>query len=89
MLLTTQIDIIIEGTLNQDFDCITGTETIDDAIDIYTKGVATQDHQALKKEVLAFLSINDRAIKSEFKTRYFNYFRQKKVRDCFYEYLRS
>ncbi|MBS0908076.1 contact-dependent growth inhibition system immunity protein [Tatumella sp. JGM118] len=74
MLSTTQIDIMIEGTLNQDFDYITGAKTIDDAIDIYTKGLATQDHQDLKKEVFAFLCNDDNAIKSEFKTRYCNYF---------------
>lgn len=50
MLSTTHIDIMIEGSLNQDFDYITGAETIDDAIDIYTKGLATQDHQDLKKK---------------------------------------
>lgn len=74
MLLTTNIDIMIEGTLNQDFDYITGAETIDDAIDIYTKGLTTQDRQDLKKEVLAFLSNDDSIIESEFKERYFNSF---------------
>ena len=74
MLLTTNIDIMIEGTLNQDFDCITGADTIDDAIDIYTKGLTTQDRRDLEKEVLAFLSNDDSTIESEFKERYFNYF---------------
>ncbi|MBD8454099.1 contact-dependent growth inhibition system immunity protein [Serratia rubidaea] len=74
MLLTTNIDLMIEGTLNQDFDYITGAETIDDAIDIYTKGLTTQDRQDLKKEVLAFLSNDDSIIESEFKERYFNSF---------------
>lgn len=74
MLLTTNIDIMIEGTLNQDFDYITGAETIDDAIDIYTKGLTKQDRQDLKKEVLAFLSNDDSTIESEFQARYFNYF---------------
>lgn len=74
MLLTANIDIMIEGTLNQDFDYITGAETIDDAIDIYTKELTMQDRQALKKEVLAFLSNDDDIIKSEFNMRYVNYF---------------
>lgn len=74
MLLTTNIDLLLEGTLNQDFDYITGAETIDDAIDIYTKGLTTQDRQDLKKEVLAFLSNDDDIIKSEFKERYVNSF---------------
>lgn len=74
MLLTTNIDIMIEGTLNQDFDYITGAETIDDAIDIYTKELTTQDRQDLKKEVLAFLSNDDSTIESEFKERYFSSF---------------
>ncbi|MBH1930725.1 contact-dependent growth inhibition system immunity protein [Serratia rubidaea] len=74
MRLTTNIDLMIEGTLNQDFDYITGAETIDDAIDIYTKGLTTQDRQDLKKEVLAFLSNDDDIIKSEFKERYVNSF---------------
>lgn len=71
MLLTTNIDIMIEGTLNQDFDYITGAETIDDAIDIYTKGLTKQDRQDLKKEVLAFLSNDDSTIESEFQARLF------------------
>lgn len=74
MLLTTNIDILIEGTLNQDFDYITGAETIDEAIDIYTKELITQDRQDLKKEVLAFLSNDDSTIEAEFQARYFNYF---------------
>ena len=74
MLLTTNIDIMLEGTLNQGFDYITGAETIDGAIDIYTKELTTQDRQALKKEVLAFLSNDDDIIKFEFKSRYVNYF---------------
>lgn len=74
MILTTNIDIMIEGTLNQDFDYITGAETIDDAIDIYTKELTAQDRQALKKEVLVFLSNDDDIIESEFNARYVNYF---------------
>ncbi len=50
MLLTTNIDILIEGTLNQDFDFITGADTIDEAIDIYTAELTLQDREDLKKK---------------------------------------
>jgi hypothetical protein len=59
MLLTTNIDILIEGTLNQDFDFITGADTIDEAIDIYTAELTLQDREM---------------IKSEFRDRYINAF---------------
>ncbi|WP_312466280.1 contact-dependent growth inhibition system immunity protein [Pseudescherichia sp.] len=74
MLLTTNLDIMIEGTLNQDFDYITGAESIDDAIDIYTSELAANDRADLKKEVLAFLACDEKTIESEFRTRYINSF---------------
>lgn len=74
MLLTTNIDIMIEGTLNQDFDYITGADNIDDAIDIYTKGLTTQERDDLKAEILAFLSNDEKIIEFEFKERYLNSF---------------
>ncbi|HBC81047.1 MAG TPA: hypothetical protein DC012_03585 [Escherichia sp.] len=74
MLLTTHLDIMIEGTLNQDFDYITGAESIDDAIDIYTSELTTHDRDDLKKEVLAFLTHDEETIESEFRERYINSF---------------
>lgn len=74
MLLTTHLDIMIEGTLNQDFDYITGAESIDDAIDIYTNELTTHDRDDLKKEVLAFLAHDEETIESEFRERYINSF---------------
>lgn len=74
MLLTTHLDVMIEGTLNQDFDYITGAESIDDAIDIYTSELTTHDRAGLKKEVLAFLTLDEQTIASEFRERYINSF---------------
>ncbi len=74
MLLTTNLDIMIEGMLNQDFDYITGADSMDDAIDIYTAELTPQDRSDLKKEVIDFLSYEDNAIKSEFSERYINAF---------------
>lgn len=74
MILTTNIDILIEGTLNQDFDFITGADTIDGAIDIYTAELTPEDREDLKKEVINFLTNDDETIKSEFRERYFNSF---------------
>lgn len=74
MILTTNIDILIEGTLNQDFDFITGADTIDGAIDIYTAELIPEDREDLKKEVIEFLTYDDETIKSEFRDRYINSF---------------
>ena len=74
MLLTTNIDILIKGTLNQDFDFITGADIIDEAIDIYTAELTLQDREDLKKEVMNFLTYDDELIKSEFRDRYINAF---------------
>lgn len=35
MLITANLDIMIEGTLNQDFDVITSADTLEGGVDVY------------------------------------------------------
>ncbi|QKJ86303.1 hypothetical protein PMPD1_1344 [Paramixta manurensis] len=74
MLITGEIDIMIGGTLNQDFDFITGADTMDGAIRVYVSELNEKDRGTLKREITHFLSLSDEEITKEFRERYPNEF---------------
>lgn len=89
MLITSEIDIMIGGTLNQDFDFITGADTMDGAIRVYVSELNKKDRDTLKKEVIHFLSLSDEEIISEFRDRYSNEFAAEEGKSLLEEVLKA
>lgn len=81
MLITANLDQLIEGTLNQDFDLITGADTINEAINVYVAELSSEDKKSLQSEVSRFLELDDVAIQQEFHDRYHNSFSQDDGKD--------
>ncbi|QKJ86814.1 hypothetical protein PMPD1_1864 [Paramixta manurensis] len=70
--ITPELDLCILGTFNQDFDVITGANTIEEAIEVYVNESTDEDLQLLKKDIEIFLTHDENEIKKEFSERWPN-----------------
>ncbi|MEN4790604.1 contact-dependent growth inhibition system immunity protein [Pantoea agglomerans] len=68
--LAPNLDLCIVGTLNQDFDVITGADTMDGAIDVVVDEASPEERCDLRKEITEFLKLSEEEIKEEFSQRW-------------------
>lgn len=68
--LAPNLDLCLVGTLNQDFDYITGADTMDSAIDVVVDEASPEERSDLRKEISDFLKLSEEEIKEEFAMRW-------------------
>ena len=68
--LAPNLDLCLAGTLNQDFDYITGADTMDGAIDVVVDEASPEERRDLRKEITDFLQLSDEEIEAEFAERW-------------------
>lgn len=68
--LAPNLDLCILGTLNQDFDVITGADTMDGAIDVVVDEASPEERSNLRNEIASFLQLSDEEIQAEFAERW-------------------
>lgn len=68
--LAPNLDLCILGTLNQDFDVITGADTMDGAINVVVDEALPEERSNLRNEIVGFLQLSDEEIQAEFAERW-------------------
>jgi len=68
--LAPNLDLCLLGTLNQDFDVITGADTMDGAIDVVVDEASPEERNDLRNEIAGFLQMSDEEIQAEFAERW-------------------
>ncbi len=66
-----QLDQLIQGYFNQDFDIINdGEDTIEGILKLFQRSASEQTLKELAKEVDDFISVNKNRLDEEFESRY-------------------
>ncbi|KGT89275.1 hypothetical protein NG99_19950 [Erwinia typographi] len=68
--LAPNLDLCLVGTLNQDYDYITGADTMEGAIDVVVDEATPEERRDLRKEISDFLQLSEEEIKEEFAMRW-------------------
>ncbi|WP_312274806.1 contact-dependent growth inhibition system immunity protein [Pseudescherichia sp.] len=68
--LAPNLDLCLMGTLNQDFDVITGADTMEGAIDVVVDEASPEERSNLRNEIADFLQLSDEEIQAEFAERW-------------------